>query len=64
MNVLAIDSGSSSLKVRIVEFDEFPKTAARFTISSRCEGFVEEIGFAARLPVTATYPRLPQTLHV
>jgi len=63
MNVLAINSRSASLKVKIVEFDESPKTAARFTMSSRCEGFVEEIGFAARLPVTARYPRLQQTLH-
>ncbi len=63
MNVLAINSGSPSLKFKVVEFDESPKTAARVTMSSRCEGFVEEIGFAARLPVTAGYPRLQQTLH-
>ena len=63
MKVLAINSGSSSLKIKIVEFDESPKTAARFTMSSCYEGFVEEIGFAARLSVTATYPRLQQTLH-
>ncbi len=39
MNVLAINSGSVSLKVKILEFDESPKTAARFTMSSRYEGF-------------------------
>jgi acetate kinase len=63
MKVLAINSGSVSLKVKILEFDESPKTAARFTMNSRYEGFVEEIGFAARLPVTAAYSRLQQTLH-
>lgn len=49
MNVLAINSGSSSLKFKVVEFDESPKTGARFTTSSRYAGFVEEIGPAARL---------------
>jgi acetate kinase len=63
MKVLAVNSGSFSLKVKILEFDESPKTAARFTMSNRYEGFVEEIGFAARLPVTAAYPRFQQTLH-
>jgi acetate kinase len=29
MNVLAMNSGSSSLKVKIVRFGESPKTAAR-----------------------------------
>ncbi|MGH7215643.1 MAG: acetate/propionate family kinase [Nitrospiraceae bacterium] len=49
MNVLAINSGSSSLKFKIVEFDESPKAAARFNASSRYEGFIEDIGPAARL---------------
>ncbi len=49
MNVLAINSGSSSLKFKVIEFDESPRTAARFTASSRYEGFIEEIGPAARL---------------
>ncbi|MEI8013257.1 MAG: acetate kinase [Nitrospira sp.] len=49
MNVLAINSGSSSLKFKVIEFDESPKTAARFTASSRYEGFIEDIGSAARL---------------
>ncbi len=35
MNVLAINSGSSSLKFKVVEFAESPKTADRFTASSR-----------------------------
>ena len=30
MNVLAINSGSSSLKFEVIEFDEFPRTGARF----------------------------------
>ena len=63
MKVLAINSGSSSLKVKIVEFDESPKTASLFTMRSCYEGFVEEIGFAVRLFVTATYPCLQQTLY-
>lgn len=63
IKVLVINSRSASMKFKVVEFDESPKTAARFTMSSRCEEFVEEIGFAARLPVTARYPRLQQTLH-
>jgi len=43
MNVLTINSGSPSLKFKVVELDESPKTAARVTMSSRCEGFAEEI---------------------
>jgi acetate kinase len=49
MNVLAINSGSSSLKFKVIEFDDSPNTAARFAASSRYEGFVEDIGPAARL---------------
>jgi len=49
MNVLAINSGSSSLKFKVVEFDESPKTGAHFNMSSRYAGFVEEIGPAAKL---------------
>jgi len=49
MNVLAINSGSSSLKFKVVEFDESQKPDARFTMSSRYAGFVEEIGPAAKL---------------
>ena len=49
MNVLAINSGSSSLKFKVVEFDESPRTAARFIASSRHEGFIEEIGPVAKM---------------
>ncbi len=49
MNVLAINSGSSSLKFIVVTFDESPKTAAPVVTSSRYDGSVEEIGSAARL---------------
>ncbi len=48
-NVLAINSGSSSLKFKVIEFDESPRTAARFTGSRRYEGSIEGIGlFAAK----------------
>lgn len=49
MNVLAINSGSSSLKFKVVEFEESSKTAAGFAMSIRDVGFVEEIGPAAKL---------------
>ena len=32
MNVLAINSGGSSLKFKVVEFDEPPSTRAHFTL--------------------------------
>jgi hypothetical protein len=35
MNVPAINSGNLSLRFKVVEFDDSPKTAARFTMSSR-----------------------------
>ncbi|RPH78958.1 MAG: acetate kinase, partial [Nitrospiraceae bacterium] len=49
MNVLAMNSGSSSLKFKVVEFDESLKTATRFTANSHYEGLVEDIGPAAKL---------------
>ncbi|MBI3806804.1 MAG: acetate kinase [Nitrospirae bacterium] len=49
MNVLAINSGSSSLKFKVVEFDDPQKTAAPVITNSRYEGFIEEIGPAAKL---------------
>ena len=49
MNVLAINSGSSSLKFKVIEFDESPRTAARFTANSRYEGFIEDIGPVAKM---------------
>jgi acetate kinase len=48
-DVLAINSGSSSLKFKVVEFDESPKTTARLATNSGYEGFVEDIGSAAKL---------------
>jgi acetate kinase len=49
MNVLAINSGSSSLKFKVVTFDESPQAAAPAVTDSRYEGSVEAIGPAARL---------------
>lgn len=52
--VLAINSGSSSLKFKVVELDESQKTATRFTASSRHEGFIEDLGPAAKLMLRLT----------
>ena len=49
MNVLAMNSGSSSLKFKVVEFDEPADAADSRQPSIRYEGSVEEIGPAARL---------------
>ena len=49
MNVLAINSGSSSLKFKVIEFDDSADAAARRQPSIRYEGSVEEIGPTARL---------------
>lgn len=49
MNVLAMNSGSSSLKFKVVEFDESADAADSRQPSIRYEGSVEEIGPAARL---------------
>ena len=49
MNVLAMNSGSSSLKFKVVEFDESADAAGGQQPSIRYEGSVEEIGPAARL---------------
>ena len=49
MKVLAINSGSSSLKFKVVEFDESADAAESRQPSIRYEGSVEEIGPAARL---------------
>ena len=49
MNVLAINSGSSSLKFKVVEFDDSADAAAHRHPSIRYEGSVEDIGPAARL---------------
>ena len=63
MNVLAINSGSSSLKFKVIESDESPKTAARVTTSSRYEGFVEDIGPAAKLMLRPAAKTVVQTMH-
>ena len=49
MKVLAINSGSSSLKFKVVEFDESADAAESRQPSIRYEGSVEELGPAARL---------------
>ena len=60
-NVLAINSGSSSLKFKVIEFDESPKTAARFTASSRYEGSIEDIGPAAKMMLRPAGKTMVQT---
>ena len=49
MNVLAINSGSSSLKFKVIEFDESADVVDSRRPSIRHEGSVEAIGRAARL---------------
>ena len=49
MNVLAINSGSSSLKFKVIEFDNSADAVDSRRPSIRHEGSVEEIGPAARL---------------
>jgi acetate kinase len=49
MTVLAINSGSSSLKFKVVEFGESPEPRGSRQPGIRYEGSVEEIGPAARL---------------
>jgi acetate kinase len=49
MNVLAINSGSSSLKFKVIEFDESADVTDSRRPSIRHEGSVEAIGPAARL---------------
>jgi acetate kinase len=61
MNVLAINSGSSSLKFKVIEFDDSSKTAARFTASSRFEGFIEDIGPVAKMMLRPAGETVVQT---
>ena len=61
INVLAINAGSSSLKFKVVTFDESPKTAAPVVTSSRYDGSVEEIGSAARLMLRLAGKTVVQT---
>jgi acetate kinase len=60
-NVLAINSGSSSLKFKVIELDESPRTAARFTATSRYEGLIEDIGPAAKMMLRPTGKTVVQT---
>lgn len=60
-NVLAINSGSSSLKFKVIEFDESPRTAARFTASSRYEVSIEDIGPAAKMVLRPAGKTVVQT---
>jgi acetate kinase len=61
MNVLAINAGSSSLKFKVVTFDESPKTAAPVVTSSWYDGSVEDIGPAARLMLRLAGKTVVQT---
>ena len=49
MNILAMNSGSSSLKFKVIEYDEPADAADSRQPGIRYEGSVEEIGPAARL---------------
>ena len=61
MNVLAINSGSSSLKFKVVEFGESTNTADRRQPNVRYEGSVEQIGLDARLSLCRAGARVRQT---
>jgi acetate kinase len=63
MNVLAINSGSSSLKFKVIEFDESQKTTAHFTANSRYEGFIEDIGSAAKMMLRPAGKTFVQTME-
>ena len=54
MNVLAMNSGSSSLKFKVVEFDESPGTAGSRHMSTSYEESVETIGPTATLMLRLT----------
>ncbi len=61
MKVLAINSGSSSLKFKVVEFDESADAAESRQPSIRYEGSVEELGPAARLLLRCAGAAMLQT---
>ena len=61
MNVLAINSGSSSLKFKVVAFDESADAADNRQPSIRCEGSVEEIGRVAKLMLRLAGEMVVQT---
>ena len=60
MKVLAINSGSSSLKFKVVVFDESADAAESRQPSIRYEGSVEELGPAARLLLRCAGVRILQ----
>ena len=61
MNVLAMNSGSSSLKFKVVEFDDSDAVAASRRPSIHYEGSVEEIGPTARLMLRRDEKTVVQT---
>jgi acetate kinase len=63
MNVLAINSGSSSLKLKVVEFGGSAGSAASRHPSIRYEGSVEDIGSAARLMLRRDGKTVVQTME-
>jgi acetate kinase len=62
MNVLAMNSGSSSLKFKVVTFDESATTIARVITSNCYEGFIEEIGPTAKLMLRLDGKTIVQTI--
>lgn len=63
MNVLAMNSGSSSLKFKVVEFDDSADAADSRQPSIRYEGSVEEIGPAAKLMLRLAGKTVVQTMR-
>ncbi|MGZ8374735.1 MAG: acetate/propionate family kinase [Nitrospira sp.] len=63
MNVLAINSGSSSLKFKVVEFDNSADAAAHRHPSIRYEGSVEAIGPTAKLLLSCDGKTVAQTIE-
>ena len=63
MNVLAVNSGSSSLKFKVVEFDNSADAAAHRNPSIRYEGSVEAIGPAAKLLLSCDGKTVAQTIE-
>jgi acetate kinase len=63
MNVLAINSGSSSLKFKVVEFDESAGAADSPHQNIRYEGSVEEIGPTAKLMLRFTGETVVQAIR-
>lgn len=63
MNVLAMNSGSSSLKFKVVEFDDSADAAASWQPSIRYEGSIEDIGPAARLMLRRERITVVQTIR-